>query len=124
MHQASRSKPNRPEEDHRLYLHCKIVAQHGEPARHTRGSQLLTNPSSAGLLQGFSHIWGKRADKQMHFTVLFTAFIWSLMAVNFLFNTFGFWQKQPDKCNFKVVKKTFFFQTSYLHVLSRVSVSF
>lgn len=63
MHQASRSQPNRPEENHRLHLHSQVVTEHGESAGHAGGSQFSTNPSCAGLLQGFPYIWGKQARR-------------------------------------------------------------
>lgn len=71
VHQAPWSQQNRPEENHWLYLHSQVVTQHGESAGHTRGSKLLTDPSCTGLLQSFSHIWGKDAA-ELHITVYYT----------------------------------------------------
>lgn len=67
VYQTSRGQPNRPEENHRLYLHRQVVTEHGESTRHTWSSQLFTNSPGAGFLQGVSYIWGKQA---LPFTLL------------------------------------------------------
>lgn len=72
VHQAPWSQPNRPEENHWLYLHSQVVTQHGESAGHTGGSKLLTDPSCTGLLQSFSHIWGKESTQTAHYSLLYS----------------------------------------------------
>lgn len=60
MHQAARRKPDRPEKDHRLYLHRQALAQHGEPAGHPGGGQLSADPPGARLLQSVPHLRGTK----------------------------------------------------------------